>query len=45
MITVFVGPEKEIFAVHKDLLKLYSGLIGQYIESGEAAGEQGRVHG
>ncbi|KAE9364780.1 hypothetical protein N431DRAFT_355108 [Stipitochalara longipes BDJ] len=31
MITVFVGEGKETFAVHKDLLKLHSGLIREYL--------------
>jgi len=36
MITVFVGPENETFAVHKDLLKLHSGLIREYLADGTA---------
>jgi len=35
MITVFVGPENETFAVHKDLLKLHSGLIREYTSNGD----------
>jgi hypothetical protein len=31
MITVFVGEEKETFPVHKDLLKLHSGLIFEHL--------------
>jgi hypothetical protein len=32
MITVFVGEEKETFAVHRDLLKLHSGLVREHFE-------------